>query len=202
MSWSFHTLFTALLSRMQVPSEISLSRHLRATVGVAGRCPRSAYCAGYSLRSQIWPLSPNTVQRAAPAPPFFVVITITPFSPPVPSRGPAPPFLGRDHDPAVGRRGAVERRRRRALHHLDVLDFFRIDVVDAIRRRATDAGTAGPRARHPDAVNDVDRVIGERERAGATNAHAAPAARHVRREDLDARHLGRQQVAEVLHRRT
>jgi hypothetical protein len=41
--------------------------------------PHDAYVVGYVLRSLTPPPSPYHVQRVAPACPFFVVMTMTPF---------------------------------------------------------------------------------------------------------------------------
>ena len=85
-----------------------------------------------------------------------------------PPRATRTPLLRRDDDDAVRRVGAVERRRARPLHDLDVLDLFRVDVRNATVRRTTDAYAAAGRVtpaaastRHADAVDDVDGIVAQ-----------------------------------------
>src|SRR5690606_8574759 len=81
--------------------------------------------------------------------------------------------LGGDDDDAVRRVGAVQRGGRRPADDLHRRDLLRVQVADAAGGGAADAhrrGSGG--ALDPDAVDDVDRVVGEGERAVAADADA------------------------------
>ena len=75
-----------------------------------------------------------------------VILEEAPLGPTVPARGAGAALLRRDDDDAVRGIGAVQRRGRRSLHDLDVLDLVGADVVGAIRLR-----TAGEEVRQPGA---------------------------------------------------
>jgi hypothetical protein len=105
-------------------------------------------------------------------------------------RAPGLPRLGGDDDDAVGGLGAVDRRRRGALQHLDALDVVRVEIADAIdavvlRRRVGARGGAedgvGARLEHvvadDDAVHHVERIGGAVDGGHAAEAHLHAAAR-------------------------
>ena len=96
-----------------------------------------------------------------------------------------PAALRGDDDDAVGGLRSVDRRRRRALEHLDVVDVVRIDVCKAVRavllasvQRAgqggLSAGTHGVGDDH--AVDDVQRIDASEQRRSAANLYLATAA--------------------------
>src|SRR5690242_10294210 len=100
--------------------------------------------------------------------------------------------LGRNDDDAVGGTRAVDRRRRRRLQDLDVLDVVRIDVGQAVDRlvlrrvgrtaRARDRRQAAGdrRVRYDDAVDDVERIAGAENRRRAADLDLHAAARNAR----------------------
>src|SRR5262249_44398682 len=84
---------------------------------------------------------------------------------------------GRDTHHPVRRLRTVQRAGGRPLDDLDVGDVLRVDVVDARGRLA--AGADGERvvaALHADAIDVIDRLVGERETGLAANADARPRA--------------------------
>ena len=110
---------------------------------------------------------------------------------------------GRDQDDAVGRVGTVQRRRRRPFHDVDRLEVLGIQVVDTAGGGAADVADAGRAvlAGDADAVQDVHRLVGQREAVRPTNAHARWSARHRSRQDVDAGGLRDQEVGDVGDRR-
>jgi hypothetical protein len=91
----------------------------------------------------------------------------------VPARRAGPALLRRDHDDAVRRVGAVERRGGRTLDDLDRLDLVRVQITDPARLAATREQGARVRvARHPDAVDDVDRIVRQVQAVVAADADA------------------------------
>ena len=86
---------------------------------------------------------------------------------------PRPSALGRDDDDAGGRRRAVERRGRGTLDDLDRLDLLGVDVVDPAGIGAADPDAGGVVVGgHADAVDDVQRLIIERQAVGPADPHA------------------------------
>ena len=124
-----------------------------------------------------------------------------------PPRGPRPTALGADLYDAIHGIGAVQRRRRRAFHDFDRLDLVRVQVVETRRGLTTDAdGARAQHARRPvvhaDTVDDHDGLISEREAARAADAHAAAGTRcTARRQHLDSRHAGVEEIGDVGRRR-
>lgn len=104
--------------------------------------------------------------------------------------GPGAPALGDDLDDARRRVGAVQRGGGRALHDLDRLDVVGVDVVQAV------GGLVGARSQRsadaleePHAVDEDDRLVGERERRRAAHPDLPRRARRARpRGDRHARH--------------
>ena len=131
-----------------------------------------------------------------------VILEEAPLGPTVPARGAGAALLRRDDDDAVRGIGAVQRRGRRSLHDLDVLDLVGADVVGAIRLRTAgeEVRRAGV-ARHAHPVDDVDRIVREAERVVAANTHAPAAARLRAAGDLHARGSRREHVLDVADRR-
>ena len=129
----------------------------------------------------------------------------------VPARAARGAVLGRDADHPVRGLDAVERGGRRPLHDLDVVDVVGVEVVDA--RGALVAGVAHAeaadverardrRALGADAVDVVQRLVGERHAVGAADPDAgAGAGGAAALEHLDARRAARDQVGELGDRR-
>src|SRR5690349_5261206 len=112
--------------------------------------------------------------------------------------------LGRDDDDAVRRLRAVERCGRRSLHDLNVLDLFRIEVVEEARSPPTDAGLpdvvrvdARTALLHPHTVDDHEWIVRQRSGTDAANPNACSAANTTVR--LDERYTGGAAVQHVLH---
>ncbi len=83
-------------------------------------------------------------------------------------RAPSAAALRRDLDHAVRRGGAIKRRSRRPLQHLDRRDVLRIDVVPPRRRDAT-----GEEAARLDLVADADAIDQDERRALERDARVA-----------------------------
>ena len=112
---------------------------------------------------------------------------------------PRDPLLRFDQDDSRRRLGAIQCGRRRALHHLDVGDVLRVDIVQP-RHRLPIAEVEGarPRARlvaDPDPVDVDDRVVVLRQtrRPSHPNGRAAP---HAPRR-LGDRHPGGSRVQQL-----
>src|SRR6185312_4910181 len=128
----------------------------------------------------------------------MTVVENAAFGESAPPRRAGPALLGRDDDDAVGRIGAVERGRGRTFHDLDVFDLLGIDVAETAEvasavaevRRAV-IGT------HANAVDDVDRIVGEADAAHAANADALAGAGLTAALDHHARDAAVQHVREV-----
>ena len=126
-------------------------------------------------------------------------------------RGPGGTALGGNPDDAVGRLNSVQRRRRRSLHDLDVLDIIRNDVVDprrtgvlrVARPEAAEVQRAGARAAlEPDAVEVVERLVGERDAVRPADADpGSGSGGPATLEDLHACRAPRNQIGELGDRR-
>src|SRR6185437_7187591 len=111
--------------------------------------------------------------------PFGHVVHRAAFDVHLPARRSARALLGRDVNDAVSRRRAVERRRGRSFDHFDVRDVFRIEVVEARRGLPADADHAAAAFQvvvHANAIDDDERIIAQREAAGAADANPGVAA--------------------------
>ena len=131
------------------------------------------------FRSSTAPASPYHVQRVAPAFPFFVVMTMTPFAASVPYSVAADgPFTISMSSISFGSRSL------RKLPCVPVKPKLNVFV------------------RHPNAVDDVDRVVRDAAAVGGQRAEAADAndgrgAGHRAGKYRDARRLGDEEVGEV-----
>ena len=105
-------------------------------------------------------------------------------------------LLRRDHDDAIRRLRAVERRGRGPLDDVDALDLFGIDVVERRRGRSARADAAVARLRvDANAVDVHDRIVVERERRLPADSDARARANGAGADDLDARRPPREQLA-------
>ena len=173
--------------------------------GVEGvhRTDGAAVSGGYVERAG----RPRVVDRLVVGRPGGDLVDGTALHERRPPRGPGPAALGADLYDAIHGVGPVQRRGRRAFHDFDRLDLVRIQVVETRRGLTTDADGAGAQhARrpvvHPDAVDDHDRLISEREAARAADADPAPGTcRTSRRQYLDSRDAGVEEIGDVGGRR-
>ena len=109
--------------------------------------------------------------------------------------------LRRDDDDAVRGVGAVQRRCRRTTYHFDRLDLFGIQIVDARGGRSADAQRRRARGSFDArSVDDVDRIVRQRERARSANTNAGPRARLRAGNHQHARSASREHVGDVRHR--
>ena len=121
-----------------------------------------------------------------------------------------------DLDDAVRRRGAVQRDAGRSANDVDRLDVLGVDVVDARRRLAARGDVGAERVRRgdvdliaiadvvvrPDAVDDQQRLVRQRQRVRATHADARPGAgRAIGLLHIESRSARVQHVREVARRR-
>ena len=109
-------------------------------------------------------------------------------------------LLRRDEHDAVRRVRAVERRGRRSLHDLDVLDVVRIQIVASRRLRAAESVGERHLRRHAHAVDDVDRRVVQAHAVRAANANARADARLHSGLHADARNARVEHVAQISHR--
>ena len=108
--------------------------------------------------------------------------------------------LGRDHDHAVGRLGAIQGGRRRTFHHLDRFDLGGVNVVQSRRAGPTDAQRIVGVGRGANPINHDDGIVAEGKRVLSANANARASACCPRLHDLYARSAARQQGTHVRHR--
>ncbi len=110
----------------------------------------------------------------------------------------APAGLRGDHDGAVRRARAVQRRRVRALQHADRLDVRRVDVAGRVAVvDAAVAAVAGRTVVDRDAVDDEERLVVAADRAGAADHDPRRTADRPGLRDLHARGFTRQRVHQV-----
>src|SRR6185437_14655243 len=103
----------------------------------------------------------------------MTVVENAAFGESAPPRRAGPALLGRDDDDAVRRIGAVQRRRGRTLHDFDVFDLLGIDVAETAEVASAVAEVRrAVISTHANAVDDVDRIVGQTDAAHAANADA------------------------------
>src|SRR6185437_7519888 len=128
----------------------------------------------------------------------MTVVENAAFGESTPPRRAGPTLLGRDDDDAVRGIGAVECGRGRALHDLDVFDLLRIDVAETAEVASTVAEVRrAVIGTHANAVDDVDRIVGQADAAHAANADALAGAGLTSALDHHARDAAVQHVREV-----
>ena len=108
--------------------------------------------------------------------------------------------LGGNRDHAVGGISAVQGRRRRTLHDIDGGDLVGGEIVDAAGRRTPDVAyrRGAVLADDPDTVDDVDRLVIERQAVGSADPHPRRRPSLRARQDIHAGGVGGEQIGKRL----
>ena len=112
-----------------------------------------------------------------------------------PARRAGTALLRRDDDHAVGGAGAVQRRRRWALHDLDILNVVRVESVEQ-RERCPGARVGGTGV-IAHSIHHINRSVRKTDGGRAPNANRGCTTQHRSREHDNAGRLGDHQVGQA-----